>query len=164
MACEFLIGRFANGFVVRVVGRGTMQESPAFRSAVSRALESGVVVFDATRCEYLDSTFLGCLIGLKKSCEQFPERRFLIAAGPAIRIKLFCTSSLDKYFDFVEVCPETEGQPMTIDVESQERDVLGRHMMRCHATLAEMGGREAPAFKAIADRLAKELGDRASVE
>jgi hypothetical protein len=164
MACEFLIGRFANGFVVRVVGRGTMQESPAFRSEVSRALESGVVVIDATRCEYLDSTFLGCLIGLKKSCEQFPERRFLIAAGLAIRIKLFCTSSLDKYFDFVEVCPETEGQPMTIDVESHERDVLGRHMMRCHATLAEMGGREAPAFKAIADRLAKELGNRASVE
>jgi anti-anti-sigma regulatory factor len=164
MASEFLIGRFDNGFVVRVVGRGTMQESPGFRAAVSRALELGVVVFDATRCEYLDSTFLGCLIGLKKSCEQFPERRFLIAAESAIRIKLFCASSLDKYFDFVEVCPETEGQPMTIDVESPERVELGRHMMRCHATLAEMGGREAPAFKAIADRLAKELGDRASVE
>jgi anti-anti-sigma regulatory factor len=164
MACEFLIGRFANGFVVRVVGRGTMQESPAFCAAVSRALDSGVVVFDANRCEYLDSTFLGCLIGLKKSCEHFLERRFLIAAAPAIRIKLFCTSSLDKYFDFVEVCPETEGQTTTVDVESPEREVLGRHVMRCHATLAEMGGREATAFKSVADGLAKQLGDRASVE
>jgi hypothetical protein len=44
-------------------------------------------------------------------------------------------------------------------VESPERDVLGRHVMRCHAALAEISCREAPAFKDIADRLAKELGE-----
>jgi anti-anti-sigma regulatory factor len=136
-----------------------MQESPAFKNVVAEALESGVVVLDVSHCEYLDSTFLGCLIGLNKSCEHIPAGRLLIAATPADRIKLFCTSSLDKYFDFVEVCPAIEGEPSTINIESPERDELGHHVMCCHARLAEMGGREAPAFKAIADQLAKELGD-----
>src|SRR4051812_34311854 len=109
MRSEFLIGPSLNGTVVRLVGRGTMCESPGFRDAVTRYLDSGTVIFDATQCEYLDSTFLGCLIGLKKACENKPDRRFLIAASPANRIKLFCTSSLDRYFDFVDTCPEIVG-------------------------------------------------------
>ena len=36
--------------------------------------------------------------------------------------------------------------------------------MSCHATLAEMGGRAEPAFKAIADRLATDLGAKTNVE
>ncbi len=160
MPCEFLIGPVSNGTVVRLVGRGTMCESPAFRAAVESALETGTVVFDASCCDYLDSTFLGCLIGLKKACEHLPDRRFLIAASSATRIKLFCTSSLHKYFDFVDTCPEILDQCATIDVEQYERDELGRHIMHCHERLAEMGGHESGAFKAIADRLAKELGNR----
>jgi anti-anti-sigma regulatory factor len=141
-----------------------MQESPAFCAAVSTAIESSVVVFDATRCEYLDSTFLGCLVGLKKSCERRSQRRFLIAASPAIRFKLFRTSSLDQYFEFVDACPETEGPLAVMELASPDRDVLGRHVMSCHAMLAEVGGDEAPAFKDIADRLAEELASKASVE
>jgi anti-anti-sigma regulatory factor len=159
MPSEFIIGQISNGIVIRLVGRGTMRESPAFRTAAERGLNSGLVVFDATRCEYLDSTFLGCLIGLKKSCEQLQESRFLIAASSATRIKLFCTSSLDRYFDFLDECPEVLDQCAPIDIEELKRDEFGLHIMRCHERLAEMGGKEAPAFQAIADRLAKELGN-----
>lgn len=164
MAAEFIVGRIPGGFVIRLAGRGTMCESPAFRSAAERGLETGVVIFDATSCEYLDSTFLGCLIGLKKSCEGDSKRQFLIAATAATRIKLFCTSSLDRYFDFVETCPEMLDQGATIDINRLERGELGEHIMRCHERLAELGGSEAPAFQAIADRLAKELGQRVSVQ
>ena len=73
MPCELLIGPISDGTVVCLVGRGTMCESPAFRDVAERLLDRGDVVFDASRCDYLDSTFLGCLIGLKKSCEQCPR-------------------------------------------------------------------------------------------
>ncbi len=161
MTSELLIGRFSNGIVVRVIGRGTMRESPAFRAAAELGLKAGAVVFDATRCEYLDSTFLGCLIGLKKACENTPQRRFLIAASPATRIKLFCTSSLDRYFDFIDTCPEVLAPCAAMDVGNLVPDELGRHVMRCHERLAEMGGRESATFQAVADRLAKELGTQA---
>ncbi len=161
MQSEFFIGRFSKGLVVRIVGRGTMQESQAFRAAVEPSLDAGVVVFDATHCDYVDSTFLGCLIWIKKACEQSPERRFVIAASAATRVKLFSTSSLDGYFDFVDACPEPLDKFVTIDVEKLDPEELGRHVMRCHELLSDMGGRKAKAFKAVADRLAKELGEKA---
>jgi anti-anti-sigma regulatory factor len=150
-----LVGQLANGLVLRLVGRGTMQESLAFRAA-ALSNGDGDVIFDASQCEYLDSTFLGCLIGVKKACEQTPNRRFLIRACNATRVRLFSTSSLDKYFDFIETCPEPiELKP--IDTGALDPTTLGRHAMRCHEHLAERGGRDAAAFKSIADCLRKEL-------
>jgi anti-anti-sigma regulatory factor len=156
---QVLVGRIANGLVIRVVGRGTMQESYAFRAAAEANIEHGVIVFDATQCEYLDSTFLGCLISIRKSCEQSANRQFVIAASHSSRIKLFSTSCLDKYFDFVEVCPESISGLTPVDVEQLDRETLGRHVMRCHERLAERGGREAAAFRSIANQLKEELGD-----
>jgi anti-anti-sigma regulatory factor len=156
MQSELLIGQVSNGLVLRVVGRGTMQESVAFRAAAESNTDGGIVIFDAMQCEYLDSTFLGCLIGIKKACEQSANRRFVIKACNATRVKLFSTSSLDKYFDFIETCPEpAELKP--IDTGALDPTTLGRHAMRCHEHLAERGGREAAAFKSVADCLRKEL-------
>jgi anti-anti-sigma regulatory factor len=160
MPPEFTIGRFSEGLVVRIVGRGTMQESLAFRAVVEHSPIAAVVVFDATYCEYVDSTFLGCLIWMKKACEQSPQRKFFIAASDATRVKLFSTSSLNGYFDFVDACAEPVDKFVAIDVEKLDPEELGRHVMRCHELLADMGGRNAKAFKAVADRLAKELGDK----
>jgi anti-anti-sigma regulatory factor len=164
MNCELQVGPISGGTLVRLVGRGTMCESPVFRDTVEQRLERGFVVFDASDCNYLDSTFLGCLIGLKKACECDGHGRLLVAASPDTRIKLFCTSSLHQYFDFVDVLPELTGPLECVDLTGTSRGELGSHVMTCHERLAEMGGREAPAFRAIADRLARELGGRVSVE
>ena len=161
MPTEFLVGRCSKGLIIRIVGRGTMLESPAFRAAVEHSPLAAIVVFDAMQCDYVDSTFLGCLIWTKKACERSSERKFVIAASNATRIKLFSTSSLSGYFDFVDACPEPVDKLVTIDVEKLTPEKLGRHVMRCHELLADMGGDEASAFKAVADRLAKELGEKA---
>lgn len=161
MPTEFLIGCFAKGLVIRIAGRGTMQESLAFRAAVEHSPAAAVVVFDAMQCDYVDSTFLGCLIWMKKACEGSPKRQFVIAASKATRIKLFSTTTLGGYFDFVDDCPEPVEKFVTIDVEEFTSEELGRHVMRCHALLADTGGDKASAFKAVADRLAKELGETA---
>jgi anti-anti-sigma regulatory factor len=164
MNCELQLGPTSGGTLVRLVGRGTMCESPVFRDTVERLFERGFVVLDASDCNYLDSTFLGCLIGLKKAGECAGQSRLLVAASPDTRIKLFCTSSLHRYFDFVDVLPELTGPIETIDLTDSRRDELGPHIMTCHERLAEMGGKEAPAFRAIADRLARELGGRVSID
>jgi anti-anti-sigma regulatory factor len=161
MWSEFLIGRFSKGLIVRIVGHGTMQESLAFRATVEHSPATAVVVFDAFQCDYVDSTFLGCLIWMKKACEKSPDRQFVIAASDATRVKLFSTTSLAGYFDFVDACPEPFDNFVTIDVENRKPEELGRHVMRCHKLLADMDGDNADAFKAVADRLAKELGKKA---
>jgi anti-anti-sigma regulatory factor len=157
MPSGFLVGRFADGSVVRLVGHGTLMESPAFAAAVEAVFDKGTVVFDASGCTYLDSTFLGCLVGIFKSCLQVSKRRFVIAAPPDVRRRLFSTSSLDTYFDFSDACPEILGDMEEIATAKPERAVLGLHIMRCHDRLATFGGSKAADFKAVADGLAKEL-------
>ena len=159
MHSELLMGRLSDGLVLRVEGRGPLRESPAFREAAKSGLARGVVVFDTSACEYLDSTFVGCLIGIQKMAELSPDCRFLIAASPETRIKLFSTTSLDTYFHFVEAVPEPVAEFVEIDVDELDPEALGRHVLGCHRRLADMGGRDAAAFKAVADRLAQELGD-----
>jgi anti-anti-sigma regulatory factor len=158
---ELSIGRFSKGIVLRIVGRGTMTESPAFRAAFEHGPAAGIVVFDATRCDYVDSTFLGCLIWMKKACERSAERSFVIAASDSTRIKLFSTSSLSGYFNFIDACPKTVDTFVKIDVGKLHPEELGRHVMHCHELLADMGGDKPQAFKAVADRLAQELGEKA---
>ncbi len=162
MPSKFLIGHLSDGLVIRVVGCATMRESPAFRAAVEPNLDAGNVLFDATQCDYVDSTFLGCLIGIKKACELLSSRRFVIAACAATRIKLFSTSSLDRYFDFIDACPEPLDHFVTLDIEKIEPQELGRHIMHCHERLANMGGPNALAFRAVADHLANELDQKTS--
>jgi anti-anti-sigma regulatory factor len=161
MQSEFLIGRVPGGLVVRIVGHGTMQESLAFRAAVERSLDADLVVFDATCCDYVDSTFLGCLIWAKKACEQTRACRFVIAALAPTRVKLFSMSSLHGYFDFIDASPEPLEKLVTVDIDKLDPTTLGRHVMRCHQLLAAMGGTRAGAFKAVAEQLAKELGEEA---
>ena len=165
MQSELLIGSTDEGAVVRVVGRGTMQESLAFQAAVKACFQSSarLVVFDATECEYLDSTFLGCLIGLQKASERCGSR-FAIAASPSKRIQLFSTSSLDHYFEFVEIAPESLEILAPIDIERLQPATLGRHVAGCHQELADRGGRDSEAFQSIADRLKKELGEELGEE
>lgn len=159
IASELLVGHFSQGIILRIVGRGTMHESPAFRAVVEQS-PAAVVIFDATECDYVDSTFLGCLIWTKKACETPPTRQFLIAASPATRILLFSTSSIGRYFDYLDACPEPLEPLVKLDVAKLDAEVLGRHVMRCHELLADLGGDKADAFRRVADRLAVELRER----
>ena len=64
------VGRTEAGYCVRIEGRGTMNQSPIVLEFVGRTLRDGAasgapgVVMDPSACEYVDSTFLGCLLGL----------------------------------------------------------------------------------------------------
>lgn len=157
MLSEMFVGQFTDRLVIRVLGHGTMRESLAFRAVADSLHECGEIVFDASWCEYLDSTFLGCLIGLNKACEQTPGRRFVIAASPPRRVKLFATSSLDKYFSFVEPTGEPLDDFERVTIDCPDPRALGQHSMESHHELAERGGPEAAAFKAVAERLSKDI-------
>src|SRR5690242_11874279 len=80
-----------SGCCIRVDGRGTVRESSAARDVAARTLggdPGATVVFDLSACEYLDSTFLGMLIGLFHLAGRSAPSRFVIAAPPEVRKKL----------------------------------------------------------------------------
>jgi len=160
MRSELLIGQLADGIVLRLVGRGTIAESIALRKAAEPFLAAGLIVFDASRCQHLDSTFLGCLVGIKKDCDHVPGSRFVVVAPKESQAKLFSTSSLNRYFTFLEECPETIGSCSTILFQEPDRSELGRHVMCSHQNLAEIGGNQAATFQAIVNKIAHELEEQ----
>ncbi|QDU54894.1 STAS domain-containing protein [Aeoliella mucimassa] len=156
MQTQMFLGNMPGGVVIRVSGRGTMHESPAFRAAAELALQRGPLVCDMASCDYLDSTFLGCLVGVRKLAEQHAQR-FSIVADSSQQIKLFSLSALNKYFDFDDECPSTIGEWMEIEPDQLDVKALGRHVLVCHECLAEQGGAESQAFEKVVQRLSIEL-------
>ena len=115
-----------------------------------------------TECEYLDSTFLGCLIGVQKRAESMPHATFVVAADARQQLKLFSTSSLDRYFDFTEPHVTPVGDTIAIEGDDLDQDELGNHVLACHQRLAERGGKDAEAFRRVCQRLSAELEGRSS--
>src|SRR5262249_2450828 len=60
-------GRTATGYLIRVEGHGTLRESDALQRFVRERLgDADTLAVDLADCVCLDSTFLGCLLGLHK--------------------------------------------------------------------------------------------------
>jgi anti-anti-sigma factor len=154
------VGRSDDGFLVQVIGHGTMCESHAFREFIDQCFSQGnrSVTVDMSRCDYLDSTFLGSLIGLQKRCER-DRSRFLIAADQAARVRLFTTSVLDRYLQFTEECPRSVSEMIELETPQLDPHEMGKHVMQSHRQLAGLDCQDADKFRSIADRLESELGD-----
>jgi anti-anti-sigma regulatory factor len=152
------LGRTGDGFLMRIVGRGTMRESLAFHEQMIDCLAQGSVklVVDLNDCDYLDSTFLGCLVNLHR---RLGAERLLIAAGQQRRKSLLSAMRLERFFTLIEIAPESVCCPTAISSEVIDSRDLGRHAMNCHRELASLGGPNQAIFTRIADQLAQELNE-----
>jgi len=155
---KITVARFAQGVAVQVDGAGTMSESPvvyAFAEEILKTTDQQVIV-NLAACTYLDSTFLGGLVGLLKRHGADPGRFAIYAPAPT-RQSLFGVSRLDKILPFVDVLPPVEAD-FSLEARNQmSRDELGRYIVDCHRRLAELGGDQAQDFGRVAEALAGEL-------
>jgi anti-anti-sigma regulatory factor len=160
-SCRLQVGRTHGGYRIRVEGKGTLRESPALQEFAEQALDHGpgTFVLDLSACQHLDSTFLGCLIGLHRRYGLGPAPRFAIAASPQTH-RLLAPTRLDSFLNLTEERAEFTGEEVYLPVDSKGSADLGRHIMECHRQLAEVEGPDRVNFQQIADRLAGELGCR----
>jgi anti-anti-sigma regulatory factor len=140
-----------------------MAESPALQEFAVQSIDGpsgpSTVVVDLSLCDYLDSTFLGCLLNLHRKYNRTAPHRFQVAASGDQRQKLLAPTHLNQVLDLTDVCPELISEVLEVSRSLLPGTDLGRHVMECHARLAELGGSRAAAFRSIADRLALELGE-----
>ncbi len=158
-SCTLAIHLTQNGYVFRIDGRGTMHESASVRDFISGAIEDGVdVVLDLSACEYLDSTFLGCLVLLHQRSKSH-KGTFSVFADESARNRLLASVQLHRYLDFTEESPECLGEPVSLHVSKLDRAEFGQHLLATHRKLAELGGPSAETFKKVADEIARELDE-----
>ena len=135
------VGRTASGFLVQVEGRGTLSESPALQEFAVQSLDGpsgpSTVVVDLSYCDYLDSTFLGCLVGLHRKYNRILPHRFRVAVSRDKSQKLLGPTRLNHLLDVTEVCPEPISDVLELSGPILPTADLGRHVMECHRRLAE---------------------------
>ena len=154
-----------NGCCIRVEGRGTMNESRVAADVAMRTLsesDRAVVVIDLTSCDYLDSTFLGCLVQLFRDFGNKTSSRFHVAGSADKRKKLMGPCHLDKVIPSLDAAPQTIGNWVPVPVPPVGSKDLARHIMECHKLLAELDSPMRPAFLKIAEQLQRELNDPAA--
>lgn len=159
------VGCTPRGYCVDVAGRGTMRESPALHAFALRVLDEPgdpALDIDLATCEYLDSTFLGALLGLFRRFEQAGPSGRLAIWGPTVVLhRLFSPTRLDTLLPLRPGSPERVGEPIPIPPQVLDSAELGRHILESHRRLAELGGANAAVFGPIADQIASELDPRA---
>ena len=157
--CTLTIRRTESGYVFVVSGRGTLRSSPTVQKFIREAIDNGSdVVLDLSDCEYLDSTFLGCLLILHQHGTR-SAGSFAVHAGEAAQQKLLSGARLHKVLSLADQCPECIGDAVTLDISEVDRSEFGQHVLEAHQQLAALGGPAAAKFRAVADQLAKELAD-----
>jgi anti-anti-sigma regulatory factor len=152
------------GCVIRVEGDGTMGQSPAAREVALNTLGAdpqAVVVFDLSACDYLDSTFLGCLMDVYRRFGRTQPQRYFIAADAEQRRKLLGPTHIDRLIPTLEAAPEPCGPWVTVKTQNLSSRDLTRHVMECHQALADSECPMRGVFAKIVTHLERELAKQA---
>jgi anti-anti-sigma regulatory factor len=148
------------GCVIRVEGDGTMGQSPAAREVAINTLSAdpnALVVFDLSACDYLDSTFLGCLMDVFRRFGRTQPQRYFIAANAEQRKKLLGPTHIDRLIPTLETAPEPCGPWVTVRTQNLASRDLTRHVMECHQALADSDCPMRGVFAKIVSHLESEL-------
>lgn len=82
---QLAVARGPGVVVVRVIGVGNLRLAPALGELVETEMEAGYrrFVLDLAQCRGLDSTFMGCMVGLAQTLKQAPSAAAPASAGAA---------------------------------------------------------------------------------
>ncbi len=112
------------------------------------------VAIDLLGCDYLDSTFLGCLLNLQRVGA---GTQFQVVADEAARKRVLAATQLDGYLTLVPEAPNSTSPFMKLDANPVSERELGQQIMESHQALAEVPSEFASEFRRIASRLMCEL-------
>ena len=149
------LGKTAEGWLIRLEGKGTLMESTSFHQLVSEQLsEAGTqVCVDLSGCEYLDSTFLGCLVKLHTAAQGTQPPQFTVFAPPDACQRLLCALHLDRLLVVVDALPETVGETAYVPFTAPTREQLADMLAVAHRRLSQLGGPCAEQFARIAESM-----------
>jgi anti-anti-sigma factor len=135
---EIQVGTLDDHVCVRVEGKGTHLNSPSLREFLAGMIEGGYRHFrlDLGRCTYMDSTFLGMLVGVSLQLKRISPVRITILDANARGRELFQTLGIEQFFHFdngsapaSRVC-ESELKSLTeanVSIETKAETMLAAH-------------------------------------
>jgi anti-anti-sigma regulatory factor len=141
----------------QVVGWGRMHQSMPLRRLSEQLLSEGITSLrvDLRHCTYIDSTFLGTLLTLRRASKKVPQAEFLLISPSAECCKLFHQMGVEDCLPAV-CSPEQTGEWLELPCEASDVDTFNRNVLQAHQELANLGGRAGQAFQVVARCLEKD--------
>ncbi len=182
---KILVARHANLGFVKVVGRGSFQNSGCLKAFYQQLVKDGVnrFVVDLDACTYLDSTFLGILLGLGLQLKNAGNGLLHILNASPRNLELLRNLGLDRLIhidgrsndkgsDSEKALNGINGQHVDLngvtekDLEEMPCPVPTRAeaaptILEAHENLMEFDPRNVPKFKDVVEFLREDLGQPA---
>jgi anti-anti-sigma factor len=140
----------------QIVGWGRMYQSMPVRRLSEKFLAEGITSLqvDLRFCTYLDSTFLGTLLTLKRASKKW-QGQFILVSPSAECCRLLKQMGVEDCLPAV-TAPEAAGDWTELPCEPEDVDTFNRNVIQAHQELANLGGPAGEAFQAVARCLAKD--------
>jgi anti-sigma B factor antagonist len=165
---KILVARSANLGFVKVVGRGSFQNSSCFKAFYQKLLKDRVsrFVVDLGACTYLDSTFLGILLGLALKLKEAGEGRLHILNASQRNLELLRNLGLDRLIIIDSQNVEMNGvmeKPLEeVKCSEPSRTEAAPTILEAHKNLMEFDARNISKFKDVVEFLREDLGQPAT--
>ncbi len=141
-----------------VEGRANMQQSLPLRRLAERALDEGTPAlhFDLRQCTYMDSTFLGTLLLLKKHVEAHGGDFALVCPSACCCRLLQQMGLADVYPVRTDEEPLT-GEPAELIGTADDIEMFKLNVVQAHQELAGISGPAGETFTPVARSLTEAL-------
>lgn len=149
--------RLDQGVAFAVIGQGCMHDCPTLRQAADEAIAGGVgeVLIDLSRCSYIDSTFVGTLIYLRKAAGSRPGGRFAVVCPSDECMELFRQMGIARLL-CVERCELPPDERWAELPEHFDAEQFRRNVLMAHEELANLPGEAGAPFRELAQRMREE--------
>src|ERR1700685_1106217 len=169
---KILVARSANLGFIKVVGRGSFQNSGCLKAFYQQLLKEGVsrFVVDLDACTYLDSTFLGILLGLGLKLKEAGNGLLHILNANPRNLELLKNLGLDRLIHIQgnhanRMSPSrlngVKGQLEEMPCPVPTREEAAPTILEAHENLMEFDPRNIPKFKDVVEFLREDLGQTA---
>ena len=176
---KILVARSANLGFVKVVGRGSFQNSGCLQSYYREMMKAGAnrFVIDLDACTYLDSTFLGILLGLGLQLKSAGRGLLHILNASPRNLELLKNLGLDRLFHiqgrgdsngdtYAKSPREAESDPQNgtqtaglqeVHCKPLTREEAAPTILKAHENLMEFDANNVPKFKDVVEFLREDL-------
>lgn len=178
---KILVARNANLGLVKIIGRGSFQNSSCLKAFYLQLLKEGVhrFIVDLGACTYLDSTFLGILLGLGLKLKEASDGRLNILHASSRNLELLRNLGLDRliHIEGADAVPEggngskggstslngiKEDQYQEMACPVPTRAEAAPTILEAHEMLMQFDPRNVPKFKDVVEFLREDLGQTSS--
>lgn len=134
----------------RVTGRATMAFGLPVRQTAERLLAEGVrfVRMDLRDCQYMDSTFLGTLLTIKKGLERLERGPLTIIAPSTSCMKILDGMGLGDFIPTNHDPPDTDAAWIEVRPDNTDPGSFRQNIEQAHRELAALPGPAGEQFQA----------------